>query len=182
MSLRAARNQAAVLLNHVQTAVDRLIITPTTREQVFNTTLAFAQDSPLYLTFLALQLLLAAGPLLLFTAFASSTILFSISAAILFSVFWIGVALCALIPTLFVTITFATTAWLWLAGSFLAAKWVYSFVPVNAKGIVVVQSNGGGKKLMVEKKSEGFQDLEIITKSAPKNGVKGFSNGDNHFE
>lgn len=172
--------RAAVLLQHAQMGIDRFVVTPKTREQFYNNAIAFSRESPLYFTFLALQFSLAAVPLLLFTAFASSTVLFSISAAILFAFFWIAVALCMLIPALLVTTSIATIAFLWLAGTYLAAKWSYSFVPVNAKTAVGVRTNEGGKKLMIEKKSEDFQDLEIKTMSVP--GNHDYSNGDSRFD
>lgn len=62
-------------------------------------------------------------PLLLFLSFAGSTVLVAAGAALLFALFWIGIALAVLVPTLFVACAAAVCVWAWAVASFVAARW-----------------------------------------------------------
>lgn len=48
--------------------------------------------------------------------------------AVIFSLFWIGVASIVLGSTLFVTFGLAALGWLWFVGTYLAANFVYGLV------------------------------------------------------
>ena len=75
-------------------------------------------------TFLALLTALSLPPTLLFATFALSTLLFSLGAAALFALFWTGVALLLLVPSLFVAAGCAVFLWAWAVGSFVVVRWV----------------------------------------------------------
>jgi hypothetical protein len=89
------------------------------------------------------QLLLSFLPLLIFLTFSLSTILFALGAAIVFALFWIGVALLILVPALLVTSSIAVLVWGWAVGSFVVARWLYNHSPVGVQnGEVVKKENG----------------------------------------
>jgi membrane protein implicated in regulation of membrane protease activity len=64
-----------------------------------------------------------------FLAFALGTLALSFITALLFSLFWIGIALFVLVPTLFITVSLGIVLWVWAVSSFLVARWVYNIVP-----------------------------------------------------
>lgn len=66
-------------------------------------------------------------------SFSASTIAFALGAAVVFSLFWIGVALLFLVPTLFFTCSIAVLVWIWAAGSFVVAKRLYEISPIRAR-------------------------------------------------
>jgi membrane protein implicated in regulation of membrane protease activity len=110
-------------------------------------------------TFLAVQIFLSATPLLLFVSFTVGTLFLSLITAAVFSLFWIGVALLVLIPTLFVTVSIGIAVWIWLVSSFLIARWVYNVVPINVRGKTEV-GLPNGRKAVVTKSGEGYGDLD----------------------
>jgi hypothetical protein len=75
-------------------------------------------------------------------------LLLSFITALLFSLFWIGIALLVLVPTLFITVSLGIVVWIWGVGSFAVARWVLRFVPVGGRerGKEVVGVNGGVKR------------------------------------
>jgi hypothetical protein len=75
-------------------------------------------------SFIALLIALSLPPILLFTIFVLSTLLLTLGAAILFTLFWTGVALFLLVPSLFVAGGCAIFLWTWAVGSFIAARWL----------------------------------------------------------
>lgn len=75
-------------------------------------------------TFIALLAALSLPPILLFATFVLSTLLLTLGAAVLFTLFWTGIALCLLVPSLFVAAGFAIFLWTWAVGSFIAARWL----------------------------------------------------------
>lgn len=76
-------------------------------------------------SFLSAQLIFSFLPLLLFTIFGASTVAFAVGGAILFALFWIGLGLLVLIPTLFITASIGLLVWAWAAGSFVVVRAVY---------------------------------------------------------
>lgn len=56
------------------------------------------------------------------------TIALALFTAVIFSLFWIGVASIVLGSTLFVTFGLAALGWLWFVGTYLAANFVYGLV------------------------------------------------------
>lgn len=93
-------------------------------------------------------------PLLAFVTFAISTILFALGVAVVFSLFWIGVALLALVPALLVTSCIGVLAWAWAVGSFVVARWIYTRLPVGVQSDTQVKV--GSKKLNVVKDQNGI--------------------------
>lgn len=75
-------------------------------------------------TFIALLTALSLPPILFFATFVLSTLLLTLGAAILFTLFWTGVALFLLVPSLFVAAGCAVFLWTWTIGSFITAKWL----------------------------------------------------------
>jgi hypothetical protein len=67
-------------------------------------------------------------PILIFVTFALSTLIFALATAILFTLFWTGVALLLLVPTLLVTSGIGLCVWAWFVSSFVALRWVYRLV------------------------------------------------------
>ncbi|KAL2760358.1 hypothetical protein ACRALDRAFT_1059809 [Sodiomyces alcalophilus JCM 7366] len=98
------------------------IISPSTRQNFYAATLNFAQERPLFFAFVLFQLLFSFLPLVTFAVFALSLATLALGAAIVFSLFWIGVALLVLVPTLFLTSSIGLLVWVWAAGSFVVAK------------------------------------------------------------
>ena len=89
------------------------------------------------------QLLLSFLPLLIFVIFSLSTILFALGSAIVFALFWIGVALLVLVPALLVTSSIAVLVWGWAVGSFVVARWLYNLSSAGVQnGEIVKKGNG----------------------------------------
>jgi len=138
-----------------QSLVDK-VVSPSTRKTYYDKTSAFAHEQPLLFvcphgslssplpispdhsyankpqTFLLIQVIISSTPIALFLSFALGTLALSFITALLFSLFWIGVALLLLIPTLFITVSLGIVVWIWAVSSFLVARWVYNIVPVRA--------------------------------------------------
>ena len=100
------------------------------------------------------QLLFSFLPLLAFITFAISTIVFALGVAVVFSLFWIGVALLALVPALLVTSCIGVLAWAWAVGSFVVARWIYTRLPVGVQSDTQVKV--GSKQLNVVKDQNGI--------------------------
>merc|ERR1711964_922716 len=111
------------IFSRVQSLVDNYIVTPSAREKYYNSISTFAQEQPLLFTFLLFQLILSFTPIALFPSFSLGVLFLSLITALLFSLFWIGVAL---LPTLFITVSLAIVVWVWAVSSFLVARWVYN--------------------------------------------------------
>ncbi|KAH7309565.1 hypothetical protein B0I35DRAFT_440236 [Stachybotrys elegans] len=112
------------VIAYAQSSLDR-IMPPASRQQAYDSTCSFAQSRPVLFSFLATQLLFALLPLLLFASFAASTVAFALGAALVFSLFWIGVAFMVLVPSLLLTASVAVLAWAWAVGGFVVARWLY---------------------------------------------------------
>ncbi|KAH7141292.1 hypothetical protein B0J13DRAFT_556579 [Dactylonectria estremocensis] len=92
----------------------------------------FANHDSFPQSFIVAQLLFSFLPVLLFVSFALSTVAFSLGAALVFALFWIGVAFMVLVPALLLTSSVAVLIWAWAVGSFLVARWLYNHVPTGA--------------------------------------------------
>ncbi|KAJ9130703.1 hypothetical protein NKR19_g9796 [Coniochaeta hoffmannii] len=119
----AVADQATTLAALAQRQLDR-VVSPSTRRETWDRTLDVAARRPGAFTFLALLTALSLPPTFLFAAFVLSTLLLALGAAVLFALFWTGVALLLLVPSLFVAAGCAVFLWAWAVGSFVAVRWV----------------------------------------------------------
>ncbi|EHK49599.1 hypothetical protein TRIATDRAFT_9373, partial [Trichoderma atroviride IMI 206040] len=102
------------------------LISPSSRQRAYDTTASFASDQPIL--FVSLFSLL---PILLFISFALSTFFLTLCVAVIFTLFWTGVASLFLIPTLFITSALAVLCWGSSVGSFVVARWLYHHAPAG---------------------------------------------------
>ncbi|PTB63422.1 hypothetical protein BBK36DRAFT_1098351, partial [Trichoderma citrinoviride] len=84
-------------------------------------------------SFTAVQLLFSLLPLTLFLSFALSTLLLALAAAFAFALFWIGVASLFLVPTLFITSSFAALCWGASVGGFVFVRKLYHYAPAGSQ-------------------------------------------------
>ncbi|KAI0438820.1 hypothetical protein F4803DRAFT_533708 [Xylaria telfairii] len=124
-----ARGRAHDMLAYTQRQVDR-VMSPSTRQKAIDSTTAFASKRPLLSLFIAAQLLTALLPVVLFATFVLSTF----TCAIAFALFWNGVALLVLVPTLFLTFALAVLVWLWAVGTYVVFRAVYARLPSRVRG------------------------------------------------
>ncbi|KEY72915.1 hypothetical protein S7711_06745 [Stachybotrys chartarum IBT 7711] len=124
-------------VHYAQSSLDR-IVSPASRQAAYDTTTSFAVARPILFAFVAAQLVLSFIPILLFTTFALSVVAFALGAALLFALFWIGVALLVLVPTLLVTASLGLLLWAWAVGSFVVARWLYEQL-VRREGELVAE-------------------------------------------
>ncbi|KAK3995560.1 hypothetical protein QBC44DRAFT_366351 [Cladorrhinum sp. PSN332] len=115
------------LISFAARLLDRLA-PPETRSRLYAQTADFASARPLVFSFLAAQLAISLIPLLLFASFLISTLLFSLGAALLFTLFWFGVAALFLIPTLCVTGGIGVLVWVWGVTTYVSGKWALGFL------------------------------------------------------
>jgi len=106
-----------------------------------------------------IQFLLSFTPVALFLSFVLGALTLSLITALLFSLFWIGIALLVLVPTLFITVSLGIVVWIWAVSSFLVAKWVYNIVPVRVKGTTEL-GLPNGKNVVVDKSGDGYGDFK----------------------
>ncbi|KAI1064736.1 hypothetical protein LB507_001396 [Fusarium sp. FIESC RH6] len=133
---------ASGFINYARNSVDR-VVPPSSRQKAYDNTMSFASSRPILFSFIVSQLLLSFLPLLIFVIFSLSTILFALGSAIIFALFWIGVALLVLVPSLLVTSSIAVFVWGWAVGSFVVARWLYNLSSVSVQnGEVVKKENG----------------------------------------
>ncbi|KAK3936632.1 hypothetical protein QBC46DRAFT_25127 [Diplogelasinospora grovesii] len=114
-------------LGFTQKHIDR-VIPPEHRQKAYKQTGDFASTRPILFAFMLIQSILAFIPLLLFVSFVASTFLLAVGTALIFTLFWIGVSLAVLIPTLVVTGSVGLFVWAWAVGSFLAVRWAYGLL------------------------------------------------------
>ncbi|KAB5576087.1 hypothetical protein GE09DRAFT_614791 [Coniochaeta sp. 2T2.1] len=119
----AVTEKATTLLALAQRQLDR-VVSPSTRRESWDRAVDFSARRPALFMFLTLLTLLTAPPILLFTTFVSSTILLALGAAVVFTLFWTGVALFFLVPALFIAVGFAMFFWAWAVASFIVARWL----------------------------------------------------------
>ncbi|QPG94124.1 hypothetical protein C2857_004870 [Epichloe festucae Fl1] len=145
--------KASDAYSRAQRSLDRLM-PPSSRRRAYDDVSAFASARPVLFSFLVAQALFSSLPLFLFVAFSVSCVASALGAAIVFSLFWIGLALLALVPTLLLISSLAVLLWAWCVGSFFVARWFYTRAPfaVNAG----VQVDAGGKQVSILKDEHGF--------------------------
>ncbi|KAG9239775.1 hypothetical protein BJ875DRAFT_2878 [Amylocarpus encephaloides] len=117
----------SALLVYIKGAMDR-VVKPETRRDVYNTLHDFANDRPVLASLLLALTLLSLTPLLLFTTFAISVLLFAFTFSVFFSVFWIGLASFLLVPTLLVCVGLGVCVWMWGLGTWILGMWVRRLV------------------------------------------------------
>ncbi|KAF5555463.1 kinase [Fusarium phyllophilum] len=137
-----ARDNASGFIAYARSSVDR-VVPPNSRQKAYDNTASFASSRPILFSFIVSQLLLSFLPLLIFLTFSLSTIVFALGAAIVFALFWIGVALLVLVPALLVTSSIAVLVWGWAIGSFIIARWLYNHSPVGVQNNEVVKKENG---------------------------------------
>ncbi|KAM5356522.1 hypothetical protein ACJ41O_003168 [Fusarium nematophilum] len=139
----SARESTSGLVAYTRSWVDR-IVSPDSRQRAYDSTAAFASDRPILFSFIVSQLLFSFLPFLLFATFSLSTVAFALGAAIIFALFWIGVAFMLLVPTLLVTSSVAVLVWGWAVGSFIVARWLYTYASAAGAqgGRVTVKKEG----------------------------------------
>ncbi|KAI1026093.1 hypothetical protein LB505_004499 [Fusarium chuoi] len=137
-----ARDNASGFIAYARSSVDR-VVPPNSRQKAYDNTASFASSRPILFSFIVSQLLLSFLPLLIFLTFSLSTIVFALGAAIVFALFWIGVALLVLVPALLVTSSIAVLVWGWAIGSFIVARWLYNHSPVGVQNNEVVKKENG---------------------------------------
>ncbi|OTB02542.1 hypothetical protein M426DRAFT_322483 [Hypoxylon sp. CI-4A] len=159
-----AKARANELLSYGQRHVDR-VVSPPTRQKAYDWVYDLATERPVFFSFIAAQLALSLAPLLLFAGFVTTTIIVSLISAVLFSLFWMGIAILFLVPTLFVTFTIALFLWTWAAATFFAGRWVYEKSPFSIDDDGKVVAEGGGKKIIFEKKDGDGSGLDTEIKA-----------------
>ncbi|KAF5608079.1 hypothetical protein FBULB1_10687 [Fusarium bulbicola] len=137
-----ARDKGSGFIAYARSSVDR-VVPPNSRQKAYDNTASFASSRPILFSFIVSQLLLSFLPLLIFLTFSLSTIVFALGAAIVFALFWIGVALLVLVPALLVTSSIAVLVWGWAIGSFIIARWLYNHSPVGVQNNEVVKKENG---------------------------------------
>ncbi|KAI0451775.1 hypothetical protein F5B21DRAFT_486102 [Xylaria acuta] len=154
-----ARARVHDMLAYTQRQVDR-VVSPSTRQRAIDSTTAFASKRPLLSLFIAAQLLTALIPLLLFATFVLSTTALAFACAAAFALFWAGVALLMLVPTLFLTFGFAVLVWLWAVGTYVVFRAVYARLPARGKTTnTSTNGNDGGRRVIFSKTAS---DLDAV--------------------
>ncbi|KAI1138419.1 hypothetical protein F5Y05DRAFT_38879 [Hypoxylon sp. FL0543] len=157
----SAKARANDLIAYGQRQVDR-VVSPPTRQKAYDRVYSLATEKPVLFSFIAFQLTLSLAPLLLFAGFAATTTAVSLISAVMFSLFWIGVAMLVLVPTLFITSSIALLLWLWAAATFFAGRWAYDRLRSGIDGDSKLVTNGtSGKKVIFGKKEGDGAEINI---------------------
>ncbi|KAK0652808.1 hypothetical protein B0T16DRAFT_388011 [Cercophora newfieldiana] len=108
-------------------ARDRLdrAVPPERRQKALADTQDYASESPLKFSFALAQLIFCVVPILLFLSFIGSVALFALGTALVFTLFWAGIALAILTPVLCFSFTVAIGVWLWGLACFAIARKSY---------------------------------------------------------
>ncbi|KAI5458542.1 hypothetical protein BGZ63DRAFT_406945 [Mariannaea sp. PMI_226] len=142
----AASEKASGLYSYAQRSIDH-VVSPSSRRQAYDFTSEFAADRPILFSFIVGQILFSFLPFLLFLSFSLSTVAVALGAALVFSLFWIGVAFMVLVPTLLVTSSIAVLVWGWAIGSFIVARWLYNHAPFGVheteNGVEIIKKENG---------------------------------------
>ncbi|EFQ25911.1 hypothetical protein CGRA01v4_14317 [Colletotrichum graminicola] len=149
----SAKENAAGVYAYSQRQIDR-VVSQDTRQKAYDSAYNLAQDQPFLFAFLLVQLIFSFLPTLVFVSFAFSTVAFAFGVAVVFSLFWISIALLVLVPTLFFTCSIAVLVWVWAAGSFVVAKRLYEISPIRATGDLEMHVPNG-KTYAVTKHEDG---------------------------
>ncbi|KAI8150612.1 hypothetical protein K4K49_011878 [Colletotrichum sp. SAR 10_70] len=158
-----AKDIAVGVYNYGQRQINR-VVSFDTRQRAYSNVSNFAQERPLLFAFIVAQAIFSSLPIIVFSTFAVSTIVFALGAAVIFALFWVGVALLVLVPTLFFTCSVGILVWTWAAGSYLLARWLYEMSPVSAKGGLEVETPNG-QKFVVGKDEDGFEAHKVKGRS-----------------
>ncbi|KAL6879876.1 hypothetical protein HDV57DRAFT_498364 [Trichoderma longibrachiatum] len=142
-------------ISYAQTSLDAAI-PPSTRQRTYNKISSFASNQPILFSFSAFQLLFSILPLTLFLSFALSTLLLALSAAFAFALFWIGVASLFLVPTLFITSSFAALCWGASVGGFVFVRKLYHYAPAGSQQGKSSDSPSSGVKTLPGGTEEGL--------------------------
>lgn len=94
------------------------------------------------------------------------TVALALSTAVIFCLFWIGVASVILGSTLFITFGLAALGWLWLVGTYLAASLVYGLVTGSS------DEPDQAARLKMEEKWAKIDKKRTATEAAEKGVVK----------
>lgn len=101
------------------------------------------------------------------------TIALALFTAVIFSLFWIGVASIVLGSTLFVTFGLAALGWLWFVGTYLAANFVYGLVAGSSdKADHAARLKMEEKWANINKKEPATDDSETSLVKHENDGVK----------
>jgi hypothetical protein len=122
------QQRASGLIARIQSLVDK-VVSPDARKEYYSKTVAFAQDQPIL--FVCFSSGIQFPPQYNLRPDVNSSQTFILIQFLLSSLFWIGIALLLLVPTLFITVSLGIVLWVWAVSSFLIARWVYNFVPVR---------------------------------------------------
>ncbi|PHH84596.1 hypothetical protein CDD83_1685 [Cordyceps sp. RAO-2017] len=148
----SVNDKAAGVYALAQRSLD-YVVAPSSRRRAYDSASSLASSRPILFSFAVSQLLFSFLPLLFFALFSAGTVAFALGLAILFSLFWIGLALLVLVPTLLVASSIAVLVWAWAVGSFLVARWLYLHAPVAVAGGLHVDA--AGRHLHVVKGENG---------------------------
>lgn len=94
------------------------------------------------------------------------TVALALFTAVIFSLFWIGVASIVLGSTLFVTFGLAALGWLWFVGTYFAANFVYGLVAGSS------DKADHAAALKMEEKWASINKKEPPANDGEKNGVE----------
>ncbi|KAI1817223.1 hypothetical protein GGS20DRAFT_582732 [Poronia punctata] len=147
-----AKARAQDLLVYSQRQADR-VVSPATRQKAIDSTKDFISSRPILSLFIAVQILFAIIPLLIFTNFILIT-------STITTLFFVGLGLFFLVPSIFLGIFVACFVWLWLVGIYLVAQFIYARLPVSVKGKMQVRMPEG-KHVLFHKSEESNGDLGL---------------------
>ncbi|KAI1736661.1 hypothetical protein F4680DRAFT_253302 [Xylaria scruposa] len=150
-----AQSRAHDMLAYAQRQIDR-VVSPSTRQKAIESTTAFASKRPLLSLFIAAQLFTALLPILLFATFVLSTTAIAFACAVSFALFWTGVALLVLVPTLFLTFGLSVLVWLWAVGAYIVFRAVYARLPARVRGTTT--PDAADRRVIFSKSASAFDD------------------------
>lgn len=118
-------------------------------------------------------------PLALFVSFAAGVVATAAVAAMLFSLFWVGLAALALAAALSVSFGVAVLAWAWGVGTYLVVSFGWGVVFGDRRGEVTVRK-GKGKTLGKGKWGEEEDEETKVVKREEDEGHGPYANGAGH--
>ncbi|KAJ4303065.1 hypothetical protein N0V90_001956 [Kalmusia sp. IMI 367209] len=192
------------LLNTIQSVLETLgnalynvldrIAPSDKRAEMFSKLQDFAGKNPKLAAFLVTHVVLTGIPTLLFIIFSISVFLFSLVtallvgllAAVLFTLFMVGLALLVLLPTIFMTTFTASFLFLWALGGYAILKWFNQSDAVAPEGTStgdrISNLTGGRVNWLVDgagkQQDDAHADVDK-TSHAPRN-EPGSTNGITH--
>ncbi|KAL3953397.1 hypothetical protein ACCO45_013340 [Purpureocillium lilacinum] len=136
------------------------VVPPSSRRHAYDAASALASSRPMLFSFLVVQVCFSFLPLILFALFCASAAGFALAAGLLFTLFWMGVALFILVPTLLLTSSVAALVWAWALAAFVVARFLYSHAPAVVSG---VQAQAPGKRVDVKGKTTSVARWRLCT-------------------